>query len=164
MQTAQRLISHWHNETSTAAALFERRWTWLALRRVDDDLATRLHEQRGLYNEACVTGAPQDITEHGAALCRGYAAALKTMEDAGEPDDAYLLGQCPTTGLKVAVGHHPGSIGRIAKMHGSDVIWISPDEIATLMATAEAFTRVAALKRAFPGAEVVNVRYAGEGS
>jgi hypothetical protein len=51
----------------------------------------------------------------------------------------------------------------VVELHGQDVVWVSPDEVATLMASSEAFMTVAAIKRKFPGAEVVE-RYASEGS
>jgi hypothetical protein len=40
---------------------------------------------------------------------------------------------------------------------------ISPDEVATLMASSQAFMTVAAIKKKFPGAEVIE-RYVNEGS
>ena len=70
---------------------------------------------------------------------------------------------CPTTGFKVAIGIQKASQARVVELHGQDVVWICPDEVATLMASSEAFMTVAAIKRKFPGAEVVE-RYASEGS
>ena len=164
MKRTETLMRHWHEQTSRAAQAFESRWTRSALHRVNADIAERLWDQRNLFIEACVVGRPKDIVNHGGALCRGYVAACKAMEEAHEPDDAYLLGQCPQTGIKVAIGHRKAAVDRIKEVEGEDVVWLSPDEVATLVATAEAFQRVAAIKRAFPGAEVTAVRYAAEGS
>ena len=44
------VVRHWLAEVSAAALPFESRWTWLTLRRVDDDLGRRLFEQRGLFD------------------------------------------------------------------------------------------------------------------
>jgi len=156
-------VRHWHAEVSTAAKSFEARWTNLALRRVDSALATRLHEQRGLFDQACVTGTADEVELQGAAMCRGWAAAVRAMEQSGEPDDAYMLGSDPTTGLKVAVGHSKASVGRVAELHGQDVVWVTPDEVAGLMASVEAFKFAHAVKQHFPGAEMIK-RYASAGS
>ena len=55
-------VRHWLAEVSAAALPFESRWTWLTLRRVDDDLGRRLFEQRGLFDQACVTGTAAEVT------------------------------------------------------------------------------------------------------
>ena len=159
-----RLIQQWHGEIAQAARVFEARWTTLALRRVNPDLAEALHEQRNIYTEACLRGTAEEIEEHGAATVRGFRAAIAAMEAAAAPDDAYLLGRCPNTGVQVAIGHSKASVDRVIELHGQDLVYISPDEVATLIATAEAFSRVAGIKRAFPGSEIVAVRYAAEGS
>lgn len=48
------------------------------------------------------------------------------------------------------------------KLHGQDVIWLTPNEVAVLMASVEAFKAIAAVKKRFPGAEMVR-RYEEEG-
>lgn len=157
------VVQHWLGEVSAAATPFESRWTWLALRRVDDQLGRRLHEQRGLFDQACVTGSVEEVETHGAAMCRGYAAAVRALEGASEPDDAYQLGQDPVSGMKVAVGVQRAAVERVRTVHGSDVIWITPDEVATMLASVEAFKFVGAVKQLFPGAEIVK-RYAEAGT
>lgn len=161
--TPTQVANKWRNETSAAAAAFEARWTMIGLRRLDHDLAVALQEQKELFHEACAIGAPSEIIEQGAALLRGYAAVTQAMEAAEIPDDSYHLGVCPTTGFKVAIGVNKQSQKRVVELHGQDVVWISPDEVATLMASSQAFMMVAAIKKKFPGAEVVE-RYASEGS
>lgn len=161
--TPTQTANKWRAEAATAAAAFEERWTLLALRRLDRDLAIALHEQRELFHEACVVGEVRDIIDHGAALVRGYAACARALEEAQIPDDSYVLGQCATTGHKVAIGLNKASRRRVVELHGQDVTWVTPDEVATLLASSEAFMTVAAIKNKFPGAEVVE-RYAGEGS
>jgi len=78
MNQAQ-LLRHWHSEVAAAALPFEQGWTWRALRKVDAELAQRLREQRDLFDEMCVVGAPKDIAEHGAATVRGYGVAIACM-------------------------------------------------------------------------------------
>lgn len=153
----------WRAAVSEAAAGFESRWTELALARVDAGLLTRLREQRSLFDRACITGTAEEIETHGAAMCRGYAAAVRALEQAGAADDAYLLGVCSETGVKVAVGQQRAAVDRVRQLHGQDVVWITPDEVATLFASVEAFKAIGAVKRAFPGAELVR-RYATAGS
>lgn len=159
---ADQTVRHWLGEVSAAAAPFESRWTWLALRRVDDGLGRRLHEQRGLFDQACITGSGDEVETHGGAMCRGYAAAVRALEAAGAEDDAYMLGSDPETGCRVAVGIQRAAIERVRELHGQDVIWVTPDEVACLMASVEKFKFVGAVKQLFPGAEVVK-RYAEAG-
>lgn len=156
-------VRHWLGQVSAAAALFESRWTQLALRRVSPSVAQALFEQRGLFDEATFSGSSDEIETHGAAMCRGYAAAVRALEQASEPDDAYQLGQDPVSGLKVAVGTQRAAVDRVRTIHGADVIWITPDEVAAMLASVEAFKFVGAVKQLFPGAEVVR-RYANAGS
>lgn len=157
------VVRHWLAEVSSAALPFESRWTWLALRRVDDGLGRRLFEQRGLFDQACITGSVDDVELHGGAMCRGYAAAVRAMEAAGAEDDAYQLGSDPETGCRVAIGTQKAALARVRELHGQDVIWITPDEVACLMASVEKFKFVGAVRQLFPGAEVVR-RYAEAGN
>lgn len=161
--SASSVLRHWLGEVSSAAALLESRWTGLALRRVDPELARRLHEQRGLFDEACFAGAASEIEEQGSAMCRGYAAAVRALTQADAPDDAYMLGSDPVSGCKVAVGLQKAALARVRSVHGEDVIWITPDEVAALMASVEAFKFVGAVKQFFPGAEVIK-RYEEAGT
>lgn len=153
----------WMADVNDAAAAFEARWMVIGLRNVDRDLAIALHEQRELFAEACAIGEVSEINIQGGAMLRGYQAATAAMETAGVPDDSYLLGTCPTTGYKVAIGTSKAAVERVRNLHGEDVCWLSPDEVATLMASSQAFMTVAAIKKKFPGAEVIE-RYATEGS
>jgi hypothetical protein len=157
------VVRHWLGEVSVAAKPFESRWTWLALRRVSPGLGQKLHEQRGLFDEACVTGTIEDVELHGGAMCRGYAVAVRTMTEAGAEDDAYMLGADPESGRKVAIGTQMAALDRVREIHGQDVLWITPDEVAVLMASVEAFKFVGVVRQFFPGSEVVK-RYAEAGS
>jgi hypothetical protein len=46
----------------------------------------------------------------------------------------------------------------VRELHGESVSWITPDEVAALLANVEAFKPVAAIKRLFPGAEILDLR------
>jgi hypothetical protein len=124
-------IKSWMEEVSRAAAAFESRWTELSLRRVDNELARRFHEQRNLFHAALLKGDKGEVERQGAAMCRGYAAVVKVMEEAGVEDDAYQLGQDPQTGTKVAIGVQKAAVERVRQLHGQDVVWIAPTAIAT---------------------------------
>lgn len=155
LQREDATLRSWFEQVSAAAAVFESRWTMRTLCRIDTSLATRLREQRDLFDEAMVTGTDADIERHGVAMCRGYVAVCSALERAEAPDDAYMLGADVATGLRVAVGVQKAAATRAAEIH--DAIWVTPDEIAAIMASAP-FTAIAETKRLFPGAELVEFR------
>jgi hypothetical protein len=138
--------------------MFERRWTVAALKRVNLDVAERLSKQQDLFNHAAVTGTAEEIEGHGAALCRGYAAAVRALEATSEPDDSYILGQDPRSGFKVAIGHQKTAAERVVELHGNTAFWISPDEVAAVLAQLDGLKALCTIKRMFPGAEVIDIR------
>lgn len=139
---------------SDAAQPFESRWTLRALLAIDPDLYRMFREQQALWDAALVTGSSDDVTEQTAALCRGWAAVTRRMEEAGAPDDAYLLGVCPRTGTKVAIGDQIAARARVREVNGDAVIWMTPHECASLLASQQV---VASLKELFPGAELIDL-------
>lgn len=145
------------SSVTTSASSFESRWTLGALHRVDAELYRRLLEQRSLYNTAAVTGSQSEVEKHAAAMCRGWQAACRAMEQAGVSDDAYMLGRCRETGTVVAIGQQRAGAARAVEVHGEDVIWVTPDEVAQVFANLQAFRPIAELKRTFPGT-VIDVR------
>lgn len=151
------IIRHWLAETGQSAATFERRWTWLALKRVNPELSRLFQEQRDLFDKAVITGDASEVEMHGAATCRGYAAIVKAMEAAAEPDNAYLIGQDPKTGFRIAIGHQKAAAERVVELHGKSVVWTTPDELAAIMAGLESFKALASMKRLFPGAELLDL-------
>lgn len=156
-------ITRWTSVVSDAALTFQRRWTDLALRRIDSGLARLLHEQIAMFDDACMRGTTEDVARQGAATCRGYAAAVRAMEAAKAPDDAYQLGTDPQTGFKVAIGHHKGIRERVQELHGEELVCVTPDEVAVMMASVEAMKGISAIKKMFPGAEMVR-KYQDQGS
>jgi hypothetical protein len=161
MQRDHAATRRWLVEVSTAALAFERRWTMAALKRVNNDLHSRLYEQRAMFGRSCIMGSAEEVETQGAAMCRGYGAAVRALEAAGEPDDAYLIGKCPRTGFTIAIGEQKAAADRVREVHGERVVWVTPDEIASIMNGIEAFKPIAAIKRLFPGAEVIE-RYSDE--
>jgi hypothetical protein len=150
---------NWSAAVDEAALAFERRWTLAALNRVDADVYTRLRGQRALFDEAMLTGRVDEIELHGAAMVRGYRKAVEVMQQAAAPDDAYRIGQDPRSGLRVAIGEKAAA-GRVRELYG-DMCCITPDEVAAILANLAAFKPIAAIKRLFPGAEVIDVRPGG---
>ena len=140
------------DRVSRAASPFESRWTLRALLRVDPDLHERLLDQQSLYHQALVTGASEDIEDQAAAMCRGWATVTRAMESASVPDDAYLLGF--HAGTRVAIGEQKHAIARVRNLHGNPVIWITPDEVAALIAGMEA---IKAVKSLWPDAEIIRL-------
>jgi hypothetical protein len=138
----------WMAAITKAALAFEARWTLAALKRVDRDIHARLREQRNLFDQVTVTGPLHEVELHAAALVRGWQKAIRVMETADAPDDAYLVGEAD--GFKVAIGHQKAA-AKGALERGA--VWITPDEVAAILANVEAFKSITAIKRLFPGAE-----------
>lgn len=161
MKSTTEVVNYWHAQIAEVAYAFERRWTRLTLKRVAPELAVKLVRQQDLFVEACVTGTVAEIRDHGAAMLRGYAVVTQALERAGVGDDAYLIGRCPRTGTVVAIGDQKAAGDRVREIHGEQVVLLSPDEVATLFGSVEALKTIAAIKRRFPGAEVID-RHPGE--
>jgi hypothetical protein len=158
VQRERAAIRRWQGAVAEAALPFESRWTWAALKRVDAGIHRRLFDQCGLFDQMLITGTPEEIELHGAALCRGYAVAIQTLERAAEPDDAYLLGQDSRSGFRVAIGQQKAAAQRVRELHGNSVIFVTPDEVAMTIANIDAFKPINTVKHLFPGAEVIDVR------
>ena len=145
-------------EVQNAAAVFEGRWTLGALARVDAELAQRMADQIADYQEAMVTGTIADVKEHVAGVKRGYAKCARVCEAAGVQDDAYTIGVCTATGLRVAIGDRKASGPRVHELFGPRVAWLTVDEVARLWASIEGLRRIDAIKECFAGAEMTNLR------
>lgn len=143
---------------SAAASPYESRWTLRALQRVDANLHKLLLEQQSLYHEALVTQDDmRQVREQAEAMCRGWAAATRCMEASSEPDDSYMLGLDSKTGTKVAIGNAKHASERVRQLHGEDVIWFTPDEVAAMAAGLESLKGIAAVKAMWPTAEVIGL-------
>jgi len=168
MRKTDRVVQAMWQRVNEAKAKFEGRWMMLSLRRIDKELYENLMEQIAIFDEMSITGTAEDVEEHGEATLRGFTAAIKAMEKKNKDDDAYMLGCCPTTGLKIAIGAAKGSVKRIQEVYGQDVVFFSPDELATIIAFRGDVERkgivfIEAVKQHWPGAEMVK-RYQEEGT
>ena len=110
IKTEDAALRKWTAAVTDAAVAFEARWTLAALKRVDPDIHRRLVEQRSRFNEACLTGTAADVELHGAAMVRGWRAAVRTLEQVAEPVGAYLVGEAD--GLRLAIGHQKAAARR----------------------------------------------------
>lgn len=155
MDVYERTLDEMNATIARAASAYEARWSWLALRRVDPDIAGRLDRQRKLYETAKATRSIDGVTQQGQGLCRGYRKAVEAMEAAQEPEDNYLVGQCPRTGLRIVISDNPGVAQTAGESMGCG--WFSPDEIAALFADTEGARALMAVKRAWPGATIQSV-------
>ena len=142
---------------SIAQASFDTRWSMDALQRVDAELHGRLVEQRQLWHEAQIVGDEVEMERQGEALCRGWVWAIERMERAGEPDDAYMLGQHGN--LLVAIGERKAAHSVVRD--GRQAVWLTPDAVAKMAAGLQT---LATLRELWPDAELVRVveRYSDE--
>jgi len=144
------------------ASRYESRWTLTALRRVDPDLHEAVEDQRGMFHQAVLTGEDDEaIKEQGEAMCRGWQAAIAKMEQSSAPEDAIMLGQDFKTGTIVAIGNQKAAMGRVIELHGTNAVFLTPDEVAAMFAGLQGVAQVKAL---WPGAEITRVieRYPDE--
>jgi hypothetical protein len=141
-------VSEAMREVSQAARSFEARWQLSSLKLLDSELHDRFVGQRADWEQAIVTGDKDEICEQTAGLCRGWLAVTKRMGEA-EPT-AYLLGQCVRTGLRVAVTTQLA----VATELDSDIVMITPDEVAALLAAQQEILKI---KQLFPGATVEQI-------
>jgi hypothetical protein len=141
---------------ATASEAFESRWTMRALKRVDPALYSLFAEQEADYGRALLSGTEAEVEEQAGAMVRGYAAIAKRMVEANEPDDAYLLGIDPVSGTRVAIGDQKHAAARVRELEPvGEVIFITPDEVACIVAGLEAIKRA---KNIFPDCEVISLR------
>lgn len=137
-----------------AESAFRSRWRLSTLARVDAELHAALLDQIDLYNAALVTGTRADAREHSEAMVRGWRAACSALESPLLPDDAYLTGFDPSTGIRVVIAEQQASVGRVQALKGERVLIVTPDEVARLMAVSAILAETKAL---FPDAEIVGV-------
>jgi hypothetical protein len=140
---------------SIAEDMFLGRWRLSSLAAVDPELYERLKEQRTLFDVALFGSEPRETQSQAEATVRGWKAACALMDGLSAPDDAFQYGTDPTTGTVVAIGIRPPSDGRLQLKKGQRVIFVTPDEVAKLVAGAGL---LASIKHAFPDAEILNVK------
>lgn len=153
-------IQKWGPLIAQAALGFEARWTRRALRNHNPEWAARFEQYLRLYDAALNAGTGSDIDKAAKNLFVAYNTIAAELARADVPDDAYQIGRDPDTGLKIAIGP-PAIVTRVQEVHGAGVVCFSPDEIATIIALDARAKKIAAIKAAFPGAEMVDVRGKG---
>jgi hypothetical protein len=78
-----------------------------------------------------------------------------TSATADLPDDAYLIGSDPATGVAVAIGLAKAAGKRAREVHGDGTIYMTPDDVAVLIAaSADTAHFIGEVKRIWPGAVV----------
>lgn len=147
----------WGPRVNEAALAFEARWSRRALRNHNAKWADAFEAALDDFDRAMSTGTASDVNESGARLCRAYAAMAAELGAAKVPDDAYMIGRCPTTKTAIVITASPAAAER-ARANGLRFAkCFTPDEIATLIGLDERARKIAAVKAAFPGAEISNV-------
>lgn len=134
-----------------AEAAFHSRWRLSSLKRVDAGLHDALTDQQELYGSALVMGADAEARLQSEAMVRGWAAACRAMEAADMPDDAYLMGMDDASGIQVVISEHKGSRDVLEKRYGAPVVLMTPNEVATLLASVAIVKQA---KQCFPDAEI----------
>lgn len=129
---------------------FLMRWRLSSLQRIDKELHDLLDEQRNLF-EVALFGPNEAETElQAAATVRGWKAACSAMLAISQPDDAWLYGTDPATGVVVAIGERGKP--HVEMKDGQRLVYVTPDEVAKLVAGMGLLVEV---KNAFPDAEVI---------
>ena len=144
---------------TTCALAFESRWSLGALARAEPGFHRRLMEAREGERRARESGDEDEMIRWGEVLCRGYRKCADVLAVLGQPEDAYLIGRDPQTGMKIAIGGKP-SAQRVAELHPGTPHY-TPDEIATMLSNLRGVNAISTVKALFPGAEIVEVRDRG---
>lgn len=139
---------------SKAAQAFEGRWTKLALRRENPDLADRLNRQQWLWDTARRDGDADEVLKRGQGMLRGYAACTAIMAAVEAPEDAYDFGQA-SDGRLVSFGPAAAAQRIAERFPGQMIPHYTLDEAAEILL---AVKTVSTVKAVFPGAEVVAIR------
>lgn len=139
-----------------AETAFRSRWRMSTLEKSNKDLHDAVVEQMQLHDAALIAGSDDEVRIQSEAMVRGWRAACSALEAPLQPDDAYFEGHFEgwdmTTGLRVVIGQHKASLARVQAKDGRRVIFMTPDEVATLVA---GHNLIAETKVAFPDAEVI---------
>jgi hypothetical protein len=123
---------------------------------VDPALASRFHAQAYKLNQAIASGRPDAIKIQAEAMARAWSALDKAANANGaEPLAAHVWeAMLPTTGEVIAIVRTQEEASAIARER-KGAVW-TLEEVARAI---EAFgEQVRAVKRAFPGAEVMGAR------
>jgi hypothetical protein len=132
---------YWLKKVLGIASVYEQRWTRLALKSVDPQLAAELAEQESMFDAACQSGTVSEIETQGTALCRRWIEAIRAMEKDAASDGGWvgdcLIGIDLQTGTKVAIlrENTAAACARAVELLGDDVHITTPDDVARLIAS-----------------------------
>jgi hypothetical protein len=146
----------WAPRVAEAALPFEKRWTRRAVRNYDPSLATAFQGALNDYEHAMDYGTASEVNRTGERLVRAYNVISARMGSANVPEDAYMVGRDPKTKTEIVIAETPAAAEHARQKH-QFAIFFSPDEIASMVALDERAKKIAAVKVAFPGAEITNI-------
>lgn len=152
----------WAPRVAEAALIFEQRWTRRAVRNFDGKLADAFDQALNDYAHAMDYGSSTDVNRTGERLVRAYNVISARMGAANIPPDAFMVGRDPKTKTEIVIAQTPAAAAYARENGYQFALFFSPDEIATLIALDERAKKIAAVKAAFPGAEITNVTTTGD--
>jgi hypothetical protein len=155
-RTIDLMVRTWGPKVNEAALAFEARWTRLALRSFNPKYADALEQALEQFDTAMSSGTSTEIENAGTRLCRAYAVISAELASRGVPDDAYMIGRAGNT--EIIIASTPAAAEHARQNGHRFATWLSPDEIAALMALDERAKKIAACKAAFPGAEIASIK------
>lgn len=150
-------VRTWTTKINEAAAAFDQRWTRLAVRSHSVKLADAFDDALSQYANAVKQGGSADIDNAGKRLIKAYGVITAELTAARVEDDAYMVGRDPSSGTMIVIARSPAALQRAAALH-PDAIAYSPDELAIFVDRNKLAQSIAAVKAAFPGAEIVKVK------
>ncbi|MCK1671074.1 hypothetical protein [Bradyrhizobium sp. 150] len=151
------MVRTWGPRVNEAALVFEARWTRSALRNFDSKLADAFALALSQYEAATTSGSSTEIDNAGTRLVRAYGVITARLTAAAVPDDAYMIGRDPATNTEIIIASVPAAAERAREQGHRFAKWFSPDEIATIIGLDARAKKIAAVKAAFPGAEITGV-------
>jgi hypothetical protein len=88
----------------------------------------------------------------GVVMSGRSPAGAGALSLADAPDDAYLIGRDPATGVAVAIGIRQAAGQRAREIYGEGTVYMTPDDVAVLLgASADAAHFIGEVKRIWPG-------------
>jgi hypothetical protein len=155
--TVDLAMRQWGQRVSEAALAFEARWTRRALRNHKPALADAFEQAVAAFDRAMSIGTATEVTDSGARLCRAYGVISAGMAAVNAPADAYMIGRDPATNTEIIIASVPAAAERAREQGHRFAKWFSPDEIATIIGLDARAKKIADVKAAFPGAEIMGV-------
>lgn len=150
-------MRQWGPRVAEAALAFEARFTKRSVRVFNSRFADAFDEALSDWHRAVTVGTSTNINESGSRLCRAYAVISAELATARIPEDAAMIGMCPTTKQQVIIAATPAAAEHARAGCYRFAKWISPDEVATLIGLDERAKKIGDVKAFFPRAEIMGV-------